>query len=263
MIDLPNTGHRGFRTGPLIHRNLRVYRHAWTILLASLTEPVLYLLSIGVGVGSLIGDVPGLTETGISYPQYVGAGLLATASMNAAFNETTYSAYSRLTSQNVYQAMTTTPLDPRDIAVGETLWAAMRGTLAGAGFLAVLTVFGLVRSPWAILVIPAAAVVGFAFGALGLLVLTFLRNWQDFQFIQLVMLPMFLFSTTFYPLASYPEALRFPVSCLPLYPSIELVRGLLLGRIEPHLFGSIAYLIMVGVAALMIASRRLRRLLIR
>ncbi|QUQ64970.1 ABC transporter [Kutzneria sp. CA-103260] len=262
-VDVPRAGDRRvLHTGPLIRRNLRVYRHSWTIIVASLLEPVMYLLSIGVGVGQLIGTVPGVSGQAGSYAQYVGAGLLATASMNAAFGETTFTAFSRLRSELAYDAMITTPLDPADIGVGETMWAAIRGLIAGTGFLIVLAVLGLVRSPWALLVVPGTLLVGFTFGALGLLAMTFVRHWQHFQLLQLVMLPMFLFATTFYPLTVYPDALRLPISCLPLYPSIELLRGLVLGQVGPGLLGPVAYLVVVGVVALAIATRRLRAILI-
>jgi lipooligosaccharide transport system permease protein len=260
-VDVPYR--RGFRTGPIIGRNVRIYRRSWTIIAASLLEPVLYLLSVGVGVGTLIGGVPGVSGQAGSYAQFVGAGLLATASMNAAFNETTFTAFSRLRAEFVYDAMTTTPLDPGDIAVGETVWAALRGVIAGAGFLAVLAVFGLVGSPWALLAVPGSLAIGFMFGALGLLAMTFVSDWQHFQVLQLVMLPMFLFATTFYPLSVYPAALRLPISCLPLYPSIELVRDPVLGDVGPHLLGPLAYLLAVGAVALVLATRRLRGLLIR
>jgi lipooligosaccharide transport system permease protein len=254
-------GRRGFRIAPLIRRNILVYRRSWTIIAASLVEPVLYLLTIGVGVGAIIGSVPGLTGTD-SYAQYVGAGLLATAAMNAAFNETTFTAFSRLRFERVYDAMSTTPLDPGDIAVGEVVWSALRGLIAGAGFLLVLAVFGLVHSPWALLAIPGSLVVGFMFGSLGLLAMTFVRDWPDFQIVQLVMLPMFLFATTFFPLDTYPGPLRLPISVLPLYPSIELVRGPVLGQVGPHLLQPLAYLVVVGTLALVLAARRMRAVLI-
>ncbi|HEY4456870.1 MAG TPA: ABC transporter permease [Pseudonocardiaceae bacterium] len=244
-----------------INRNLLVYRHTWGILVASVLEPLLYLVSIGVGVGHLIGTLPGLA--GVSYPEYVAPALLATAAMNAAVNETTFSAYTRLHEENVYDAILRTPSTTADLAIGEIGWAAARGALSGTGFLVVMAVLGFVRTPVALLAIPAAALTGAAFGALGLLVMTFLRNWHDFQMIQLFMLPMFLFSATFYPITVYPPAIQVVVRVLPLYPSIDLLRGVALGQIDGSVGYALAYLIVVGGVAWLLAARRLRSILIR
>ena len=244
-----------------VNRNLRVYRHTWGILVASVLEPLLYLISIGVGVGALIGNLPGLA--GVSYAEYVAPALLATAAMNAAVNETTYSAYTRLHEENVYDAILRTPLSTADLAIGEIGWGAARGALSGTGFLIVMAALGLVRTPLALLAVPAAALTGASFGALGLLVMTFLRNWQDFQFIQLLMLPMFLFSATFYPITVYPPAIQWIVRALPLYPSIDLLRGVTLDNLGTPVGYALAYLIVVGALAWLLAARRLRAILIR
>ena len=244
-----------------MNRNLMVYRHTWGILVASVLEPLLYLVSIGVGVGHLIGTLPGLH--GVSYPEYVAPALLATAAMNAAVNETTFSAFTRLHEENVYDAILRTPSTTADLAVGEIGWAAARGALSGAGFLAVMAVLGLVRTPVAVLAVPAAALTGASFGALGLLVMTFIRNWSDFQMLQLFMLPMFLFSATFYPITVYPTAIQWVVRVLPLYPSIDLLRGVTLDDIGAPIGYALAYLIVVGGVAWWLAARRLRSILIR
>ncbi|HJP74180.1 MAG TPA: ABC transporter permease [Pseudonocardiaceae bacterium] len=244
-----------------INRNLLVYRHTWGILVASVLEPLLYLVSIGVGVGHLIGTLPGLN--GVSYPEYVAPALLATAAMNAAVNETTFSAYTRLHEENVYHAILRTPSTTADLAIGEIGWGAARGALSGTGFLLTMAVLGLVRTPLALLAIPAAALTGASFGALGLLVMTFLRNWHDFQLIQLFMLPMFLFSATFYPITVYPPAIQLVVRVLPLYPSTDLLRGVTLDDIGPSAGYALAYLILIGALAWYLAARRLRAMLIR
>jgi lipooligosaccharide transport system permease protein len=231
-----------------VNRNLVVYRHSWGILVASVLEPLLYLVSIGVGVGALIGNLPGLA--GVSYPEYVAPALLATAAMNAAVNETTFSAYTRLHEENVYDAILRTPLTPADLAIGEIGWGAARGALSGTGFLAVMAALGLVRTPVALLAIPAAALTGASFGALGLLVMTFL-------------LPMFLFSATFYPITVYPHAVQWVVRALPLYPSIDLLRGVTLDDIGAPVAYAVGYLVVIGAIAWLLAARRLRAILVR
>lgn len=193
----------------LVERNLMIYKHTWYVLLAEIFEPILYLLSIGVGIGVLVGtvtDVPGGDP--VSYASYVAPALLATAAMNGAMNETTFAMFGKLRTDRTFESMLATPLTERDVALGEIGWAVLRGTVVSFAFLAVITALGLVHSPWALLVVPGAALIAFAFATAGVVVVTFLRDWQDMQYIQLVMLPMFLFATTFYPLSVYPGRSR-------------------------------------------------------
>lgn len=243
----------------IVERNLMVYRRGWPMLAAEVLEPLLYLLSIGVGVGLLVGDVRGMN---VPYAEFVAPALLATAAMNGAVNETVFTVFGRITQDRTYVPILATPLTVRDVAVGEALWAMLRGVLGSTGFLLIVAVTGLVHSPWALLTIPGAALIGFAFAGAGLAAVTFLRSWHDFQLVQLVMLPMFLFATTFYPLDVYPEAVRPFIVCLPLYQCIELLRGPSLGEVGPGLLVPVVYLLLLGAAGLMVAVRRLERTLL-
>ena len=126
-----------------------------------------------------------------------------------------------------------------------------------------MVVFGLVVSPWVILAVPAALLIGFAFGAVGMAATSFMKTWQDFDLIQLVILPMFLFSGTFYPIDAYPEALRIFVQLTPLYQGVDLIRSLTVGAISPVLLVHVAYLTIMGIVGLAIASRRLDKLLLK
>jgi lipooligosaccharide transport system permease protein len=245
----------------MVERNLMIYRHTWLVMLAEIFEPMLYLLAFGVGIGQLVGDVPGLRDASITYPQFVAPALLATAAMNGAMNETTFNMYGKLTTDKTYESILTTPMSIRSVALGEVCWALMRGTLISTAFLVAVSVLGLVHTPMALLVIPSALLIGFTFASIGLLVVTFLRSWQDFQLIQLVMLPMFLFATTFFPLDVYTRPIQVLVKALPLYHSIELIRGTFLGTGGRHLVIAMIYLAVLGVAALAIAVRRLERTL--
>jgi lipooligosaccharide transport system permease protein len=245
----------------LVERNLMIYRHTWAVLAAEVLEPLLYLLSIGVGVGALVGSVPGV-DPDIGYAQFVAPALLATAAMNGAMNETSFGLYFKLRHERTYDTMVTTPLTVRDIALGETAWALLRGAVASGGFLAVVAVLGYARSPWILLALPGAALVGFAFAAAGLAVATFLRDPGDFQLIQLVMLPMFLFATTFFPVTVYPRPVQIFVECLPLYHAIQLLREPALGHVGPALLPSAVYLLALGALALAVALPRLRRALL-
>lgn len=251
------------RPARLVERHLMIYRHMPRVLVAEVFEPLLYLLSIGVGIGHLVGDVPGVEDSATGYSAFVAPALLATAAMNGAMNETTFNLLRKLRVDRVYDSILTTPMTVYDIALGEVCWAVLRGTLTSTGFLAVIAALGLVQSPWILLVIPCAALVGFAFAAVGLAVTTYLRGWQDFQYIQLAMLPMFLFATTFYPLDVYPRPVQAVVTCLPLFQSIQLIREVALGRFGVSVLVAVAYLVLMGLVGLVIARGRLARLLLR
>lgn len=245
------------RAAAMVERNLFIYRHTWFVLAAEVFEPLLYLLAFGVGMGLLIDGVPGLSDAAVTYPQFVAPALLATAAMNGAMNETTFNMFGKLKTDHTYESILTTPMTVRLVAFGEVWWALLRGFIVATGFLAVVSGFGLAHSAWVLLALPGALLTGFAFASIGLLVVTYLRTFQDFQLIQLVMLPMFLFATTFYPLTVYPRPIQLLVEVLPLYHSIELVRQPFLGAPGPQLLVSAGYLAVLGTAALALAVRRL------
>jgi lipooligosaccharide transport system permease protein len=247
------------RTLSLVERNFMLYRRSPTPLLSSMVEPVMYLLSIGVGVGLLVGSVPGVD---VRYAAFVAPAILATTAMNTAMNQTSFEVYSRIRNARTYEAIVPTPLSVTDIALGEVLSAVLYGVLSSASFVAVMAVLGLVTSPWILLAIPSSVLIGYAFAAAGLAVTTFLRDFSDFQLIQLVMLPMYLFATTFYPLSTYPSGLRPLIEVLPLYQSIELVREPALGSVTAGILVPIVYLAAFGTLALWIATRRLARMLL-
>lgn len=246
-------------SGPLVllERQLMIYRHTWYVLLAEIFEPVLYLLSIGVGIGVLIGSVTGTGAHPVRYAAFVAPALLATAAMNGAMNEVTFNMYTQLKVDRLYASMLSTPVSARDIGLGEIAWACLRGVTVSISFLIVMAVAGLAGSWWILLAPFAAMLVGFAFACAGLVVVTWLHSWQDFQLIQLVMLPMFLFATTFYPVGVFPRPVQVVVECLPLYQAITLIRSLALGTLGWPVAGAVLYLAVMGAGALVIALRRL------
>jgi lipooligosaccharide transport system permease protein len=247
----------------LIERNLYVYKHGWMILFSGFFEPLFYLLGIGFGLGALIGTIPGPGGQEISYQLFVAPALLATASMNGAIIESTFNFFFKLNYNKTFTSILATPLSPGDVALGELGWALIRGGLYSLGFFGVMLVLGLFVSPWVILAYPSALLVGFAFGAAGMAATSFMKTWQDFDLIQLVVLPMFLFSGTFYPIDAYPPLLRVIVQLTPLWQGVDLIRSLTVGAISPVLLVHVAYLLVMGFAGLFVVSRRLDKLLLR
>jgi lipooligosaccharide transport system permease protein len=251
------------RSARLIERNLYVYRHAWMIIFSGFFEPLFFLLGIGYGIGALVGPVVGPGGQEISYQQFVAPALLASSAMNGAVQESTFNFFFKLNYDKTFASIVSTPLSPGDIALGELGWALIRGGLYAVGFMAVIAVLGLIVSPWVILAVPAALLVGFAFGAIGMAATSFMHSWQDFDLINVVVLPMFLFSATFYPITAYPPALQAFVSLTPLYQGVELIRALSVGLVSPALLFNVAYLAIMGIIGLVITSRRLDKLLLK
>ncbi len=247
----------------VVERSVYLYRRSWLVLVSGFFEPLFYLLSVGFGIGSMIGTVPGPDGHPVPYQAFVAPALLASSAMNGAIIEVTYNVYSRLRWEKVYDAILATPLGVGDIALGEIIWALIRGGLYSLGFVAVMVVLGLVRSPLFLLAIPSAALVGFAFASVGMAGTTFIRSWKDFDLVNLVTLPLFLFSATFYPLETYPEALRVVVQLTPLYHGVALIRSFALGIVDPAILVHIAYLLAMGLVGMVVTSRRLDRLLLR
>jgi lipooligosaccharide transport system permease protein len=245
----------------LFHRNFTVFKRGWVYFLTGFVEPVLYLLSIGVGVGALVG---GFTLHGeeVSYTAFVAPAMLATSAMNGAVIDSTYNVFFKLRFEKVYDAVLATPLGPRDVARGEVAWAVFRGAAYSAGFLLVMLAMGLVDSWWGLLALPAAVLIGFAFAGVGMALTTFMKSWQHFEYIQLALIPMFLFSATFFPVTTYDEPLRWVVEATPLYRGVVLTRELCTGLVTVESLVSVVYLLAMGVLGTALATRRLGRLLL-
>jgi lipooligosaccharide transport system permease protein len=246
----------------LIGRHARAYRHMWLVFVSGIGEPLFYLLSIGVGLGGLVGHVTGPGGHPVSYATFVAPALLATTSMTGAIYDATFNVYLRLKYAKLYDAVLATPMRAGDVALGEIGWALTRGTLYATAFLGVMLVLGLLHSPWAIALLPCAILTGFAFAATGMAATTYMRSWQDFEYVNLAMMPLFLFSTTFYPLGVYPRVIQIVVECTPLYQAVTLMRGLALGVVGPDLLWRAAYLALMGLGGLYVAGRRVRALLL-
>ena len=249
------------RAGRIIERNILVYRHLWGALISGFFEPVFYLFSVTIGLGALVGDVELSNGQAVSYAAFAAPALLAASAMNGPVFES-FGIFFKLKYMRIYEGILATPLTPRDVAIGEITWSQMRGALYATAFVVVMWIMGLILSPWGLLAIPAAMLTGFAFGAVGMAATTYMRSWQDFDLIFLVTLPMFLFSATFYPLAVYPEWLQWVARATPLYQSVDLLRGLVLGVIDWSMLGHILYLLVMLAGGLWMAGRRVQKLLI-
>jgi lipooligosaccharide transport system permease protein len=199
----------------------------------------------------------------VPYTVFVAPALMAASAMNGAIYDSTMNVFYKLREARTYDAILATPIGPGDVALGEISWALIRGAIYATTFLFVMFVLGFVRSPLAILALPSAILIGFAFAGVGMAATTFMRTWQDMDMVQLVILPLFLFSATFYPLETYPDAMRLLVQLTPLYHGVDLIRSLTTGIVGPGILVHVGYLAIMGIVGLAIASRRLDRLLLK
>ncbi|MGH8951864.1 MAG: ABC transporter permease [Acidimicrobiia bacterium] len=250
-----------FRAHRIWERNYLVYRRLWKIIFTGFFEPVFYLFSIGIGIGALVPEVTGPGGVPVDYTAFVAPALMAASAMNGSVLETTFNIFFKLKFGNVYEGILTTPMNPRDIAIGEIGWALFRGALYSVAFLVVMVIMGLTSNWWALLTIPGAVLIGFAFGSVGLAACTYMRSWQDFDLVSLVTMPLFLFSGTFYPLDVYPPVIQQIAKISPLYHGTEMLRAFSLGFFDWTLIGHIAFLVVMGLIGARIASRRLDGLL--
>lgn len=250
------------RASVVLERNLRVYRRAWMLILSGFFEPVFYLLALGQGLGALVGTVDAGAGP-VSYAAYIAPGLLATSAMNGAIYDSTVNVFAKMRHAKLYDAMLATSLGPMDVALGEIAWSLLRGGIYSSGFVVIMLALGLLGSWWALLAVPAALLIALGFAAVGMAITSFMRSWQQMQWINTAILPMFLFSTTFYPLSVYPPAIAAVVKCLPLYQGIELMRGLCLGIVSWGLLWHVLYFLVMAAVGIVVTSRRLVRLLLR
>lgn len=254
--------HAGRRSASVVERNITTLRSAyWVVMITGFLEPVFYLLSIGVGVGALVGDLTLPDGRVVAYAAFVAPAMLASSAMTGALSETTFNFFGKMKFLKLYDGILATPVRPIEIALGELAWAMVRGSIYAAAFLVVMVVLGLTSAGPAVVAFFAAILVAFAFGGAGMALSTYMRSWQEFDLVVAVQFALFLFSGTFVPASGYPAVLRWVVEVTPLYRSVDLIRGITTGAWGWVRLIDVAYLIVLFAAGLAVAGRRMGRLL--
>jgi lipooligosaccharide transport system permease protein len=254
----------GRRSGSVLERNVTSLQPSyWLVMASGFLEPILYLFSIGVGVGTLVGDLTLPDGRVIGYAAFVAPAMLASSAMTGALSETTFNFFGKMKFMKLYDGMLATPLRPIEIALGELAWAMIRGNIYAAAFLVVMVAMGLTTPGPALVALGAAVLVGFAFGALGMALSTFMRSWQDFDLVASGQFALFLFSGTFVPAQAYPAVLRWVVEVTPLYRAVDLVRAITTGSVGWLQALDVLYLLALFALGLTVAGRRMGKLLCR
>lgn len=243
---------------PVWHRNALVWRTmAIPSLVGNFGEPFLYLLALGYGLGSFVGDV-----NGMPYATFLAAGIVSASAMNTASFECMYSAFTRMKIQLTWDAMLATPLGLADILIGEIIWAGTKALISSTAILIVATLMGLVDGWSALLVLPIVFLMGCCFGAMALVVTSLAPGYDFFlYYFTLVVTPMFLLSGTFFPLDSAGAWVQQGAALLPLTHGVALVRPLMTGApvsgILTHLAVPLIYGVISTFISLCLMQRRL------
>ena len=259
LMSLQGTGRRA---ASVTERNIATLKPAyWGVVISGFLEPVLYLLSIGVGVGALVGELPLPDGRVVPYAVFVAPAMLAASAMTGALSETTFNFFAKMKYIKLYDGILATPVRPFEIALGELAWAMIRGNVYAAAFLALMVLMDLTSVGRALAAFPATVLVGFAFGAVGMALSTFMRSWQDFDLMSSAQFTLFLFSGTFVPAQAYPAWLRWLVEVTPLYRSVDLIRGISTGSVGWVQTLDVLYLLALLAVGLLIAGLRMGKLL--
>ena len=247
----------------VIGRGMHVMRrNNLTVVVSGFFEPIFYLLSMGIGLGTLIGS---LTYRGVDVPYaaYIAPALMAVSAMNGAVFDSTMNVFFKMHYGKLYDGMLSTSLGPLDVALGEIFMALFRGFLYACGFMAVTTIMGLNLSPTALLAIPAAVLIAFAFASLGMAVTSYMKTFQHLDYVYFVMMPMFLLSATFFPIEVYPQAIQWVIMAMPLWHGVDMMRQLTLGVVDWSLAIHVGYLAIMSALGIVFTTSRLKALFLR
>ena len=238
-------------------REFTLYRRIWpSTILSTLFDPILYLLALGFGLGAYIQDDVG----GVTYAQFIGPGLVASAIMYGAAFESAWNAYVRMFVERSYEAMMTTPASLEDVVAGEALWGATRSAVMSTLVLLVVAAFGLIPSWWALLIPPFALLGGLMFTTLGLSYTVGRKHMDQLTFLfTLGVTPMFLFSGVFFPISGLPQWVQMAAWVSPLYHVVVIVRGLAAGLVSLQLLWHLMWIVGVLLVFWTLPARVLRR----
>lgn len=244
-------------------RNFSVYRRTWAIsFLPPLLEPVLYILAFGLGLSRLVGELR-IGGQSVSYTVFIAPGLVAVAIMYNAFFETSYNSFVRMYYQKTYDALLATPLNLYEVILGDIVWAATKAIIAALLMGTVLTLFGLLSLPGALLLIPLAGLGGMFFASLGMVCTGLVPGIETFNVpIFLLITPMFLFSGTFFPLQQLPEWAQQLALTLPLTHLVNLCRAAGLGEYSAVNLWALGYLLVGTLLLLPLALALMQRRII-
>lgn len=251
------------RSRVMVERSLLAFKSSnWFVIVSGFFEPVLYLLSFGFGIGQLVGGVSS-NGVNVDYAAFIAPALLATSAMNGALYASTWNVFFKMHYGKIYHGILSTSLGTLDVALGEIMWALLRGFVYSVGFMCVMAPIGLIPSWWGLLAIPGAVLIAFGFASFGMAMTSYLKSFQQMNWLNFFLLPMFLFSGSFYPLTVYPQWIQWLIEAFPLWQGIAMLRAFTLGDISWGLLGHVIYFVVMIVFGLIFTTKRLTALFMR
>lgn len=238
-------------------------RSSWVAVLSGFFEPVFYLAAFGFGIGQFVSGVDVGGAEAVTYAAFIAPALLATSAMNGAIYDSTWNVFWKMRFGKFYEGVLATSMGPLDAALGEIAWALLRGLGYAIAFMTVMWPLGLVGSPSALLAIPAAVLVAFGFASVGMAITSFMKSFQQMQWIVTFMLPMFLFSGSFFPITAFPTPVQWMIQAFPLWHAVELIRGIMLGVSSGSTMIHVGYFIVMIMIGLTVTTRRLTAMFLR
>ncbi len=244
----------------VFYRNLKVFGKTWKAnIMFNFLEPMLYLWAMGFGLGVYVNQINGL-----SYIEFLGPGLIASSAMFSTTYEMTYGSYTRMDQQKIFHGMVATPLSIDDVVIGEIFYGTFKGVLYGTVFFLVVAIFGLVKSPWALLIPLPLALMALAFSILSLIWTSLAPNYDSFSyFFTLFISPMFLFAGIFFPVTNLPLGIRFLPWLTPLYHAVQVIRPLALGQVSWSIGGDLVWLTVFSILTILIPLIRIKKRLLK
>jgi lipooligosaccharide transport system permease protein len=241
----------------LRHRDV-FFKNAATSLIPPFLDPLFYLLGMGFGLGKMINPIQGMT-----YVQFIAPALVASVMMTAPFFECTVGTFVRIEYQKTFDAMISTPVSIEDVVTGDIMYGAARALLQGMAIMVVIMAFGLVKSPFALLIIPLCFLLGLVYGSMAMLYTSFIPaiNYVDY-FFTLVMTPMFIFAGTFFPVSQLPHWAQKVAWLMPLYHTVNITRALNVGAIN-RVWGDLLWMAICGLLFYSLALWRIRKRMIK
>lgn len=231
----------------------------WIVIVTGFAEPVLYLASLGFGLGVVISGVEGPGGQTMSYAAYIAPGLLAVSAMNGALMDTN-NMFFKLRYAKLYRVMLNTSLGPMDVAIGEITMAMIRGFIYSLGFYLIAAAAGLVGWGSGLLMIPAAVLIAFGFAAVFMAITTWFTRFQHLDWLNMIVQPLTLFSATFFPLDVYPQAVQAVIASLPLWHGVDLLRMLATSTFTIDILWHVLYFVVMAVAGLTVATMRFKKM---
>jgi lipooligosaccharide transport system permease protein len=249
----------------VVESELVAYRRTWRgTVISSFVNPVLFLAAMGVGLGGLVDATD--NELAIPYLAFVATGLMAATAMQAGAGDGAWPVMAGVKWRKEFHGAITTPIGPADIVVGRFLWGVLRLTFMLVVFAIIAVAFGALEIGPALLAVPPAVVTGLAFQTA---VTAFTVTREDETSLSTLfrfgIIPLFLFSGTFFPISQLPDALQWIAYATPLFHGVELVRKIALPDVdasvvtELSIWVHVAYLVVMTGLALFLASRFLSR----